>query len=80
MRRRPIGFTDGQHERLRREAGDRRVSVATLVREAVERTFPADAKDRRAARARARTAFGQFRSGLPDLSERHDDYLNDGRW
>ena len=75
MKRIPIGLTDPQHERLRREASRRRVSVAALVREAVDRTYPDDLERRREVRRRARAVFGTFDSGLSDVSERHDEYL-----
>jgi hypothetical protein len=75
MRRIPIGLTDPQHARLRREAARRRTSVGALVRDAVDRTYPEEAEARRDARQRAREIFGQFHSGSQDVSEHHDDYL-----
>ena len=75
MRRIPIGLTDEQHERLRHEAGRRSTSVGALVRDAVDRIYPDEDVARRQARERAREVFGSFRSGLSDVSERHDDYL-----
>ena len=81
MRRIPIGLTDPQHERLRREARRRRTSVGALIRDAVDRTYPEDAAARRAARERAREVFGGFHSGAHDISERHDEYLAElDRW
>ncbi len=81
MRRIPIGLTDPQHERLRREARRRRTSVGALIRDAVDRTYPEDAEARREARAGAREVFGRFHSGAHDISERHDEYLAElDRW
>lgn len=80
MRRIPIGLSESQHARLGREAARRRVSVAALVREAVDAAFPDELERRRAARARSVGALGAFDSGRTDISERHDDFLGDGRW
>lgn len=81
MRRIPIGLTDPQHDRLRREAAHRRVSVGALIRDAVDRTYPEEAVARREARLRAREVFGRFSSGSGEVSERHDEYLGEvDRW
>lgn len=77
MKRIPIGLTDAQHERLRDEARRRHRSVGSLVREAVDQVYAAGVADRLDLRARARAAFGRFRSGRSDVSERHDDYLGE---
>ena len=76
MRRIPIGLTDPQHERLRREAIRRRTSVGALIRDAVDRTYPNETLARSLVRQQAREVFGSFRSGASDVSERHDDYLD----
>ncbi|HSW42554.1 MAG TPA: hypothetical protein VLM76_08610 [Patescibacteria group bacterium] len=80
MRRIPIGLTDAQHARLRREAARRHVSVGALVREAVDATFPEELESRRAARRRSFPALGAFDSGRSDISERHDELLGEERW
>ena len=80
MRRIPIGLSDSQHARLGREAVRRRVSVAALVREAVDAAFPDELEGRRAARARSVSVLGAFDSGRTDISERHDEFLDEGRW
>lgn len=77
MKRIPIGLSQPQHERLRREASRRRVSVAALVREAVDRTFPDDDEARRAAWERSLEVIGKYHGGPSDVSERHDEYLAD---
>lgn len=73
MVRMQIQLTEAQLDRLRSEARDRRVSIAELVREAVDH-LPAHVsmRDRR---QRALAAVGAFESGVTDLSARHDDYL-----
>jgi len=80
VRRIPIGFTDGQHARLAREAARRRVSVGSLVRQAVDATFPDELEARRQARRASRVVLGGFDSGRTDISERHDEFLGEGPW
>ena len=53
MKRILLGLTQPQHDRLRRRAADRHVSVAKLVREAVEQVYPDEAEARLIARERA---------------------------
>ena len=45
------------------------------MREALERLLGPEAVDDDQALRRALAAAGSFASGLPDLAERHDDYL-----
>ena len=81
MKRVPIGLTEEQHERLSREARKRRTTIAHLVREAVDNSYPNDGEQRRQAYLKSLAVVGKFHSGLGDLSERHDDYLNEAdRW
>lgn len=81
MIRTQVSLTSGQMDRLRREAARRGVSMAELVREAVDRYVPEEKAARREARRRALSVAGRFSSGLRDLAERHDDYLGDlSRW
>ncbi len=75
MKRIPIGLTEPQHERLRREARRRHVSVAALVRDAVDRAYPEEDDARRAAWERSLAVIGTFHSGASDVAERHDEYL-----
>ena len=75
MIRTQISVTDEQARRLRRAAAGRDVSVAHLVREAID-AYVSDADTGWEARVeRALAAAGRFDSGLTDVSERHDDYL-----
>lgn len=80
MKRIPIGFTERQQHRLRREAAARHVSVATLVRDAVDRVYPDDLEKRRRLHELSMSAVGAFRDVATDVSERHDDYLADALW
>ena len=75
MKRVLLSLTEAQDSRLRQEAERRHVSIAALVREAVDCTFPDDAERRRAAHLRSLGAIGRFRDTANDVSERHDDYL-----
>jgi hypothetical protein len=75
MKRILVGLTGSQDHRLREAAARRHTSVAALVREAVDRTFPDDAERRRAAHLRSLAAIGRFRDTATDVSEHHDDYL-----
>jgi hypothetical protein len=49
--------------------------MATLIREAIDRSLERDEEDAKWERAIA--AVGKFHTGVPDLSERHDDYIAD---
>ena len=80
VRRIPIGLTDSQHARLGREAALRHVSVGSLVRSAVDASFPDELEARRAARRRSSAVVGRFDSGRSDISERHDALLGEGPW
>jgi predicted DNA-binding protein len=75
MIRTQVQLTDEQARGLKRVAAERGVSIALVIREAVERHLvevtPADRRQRAAA------AIGGFHSGLHDVSEAHDDHLID---
>ncbi len=76
MERTQISLTADQARELRRLARRRNTSMASLIREAVERTYGLNTTlDARWERALA--SVGGFRSGRADISERHDDYLVD---
>jgi hypothetical protein len=75
MERTQISLTLEQMRRLRRASTQRGVSMAHLIREAVDAYVPDAEADREARVRRAFAAAGQFHSGVSDLSERHDDYL-----
>lgn len=85
MERTQISLEPEQAERLRRLARDRGVSMAHLIRDAVDRTYGTadtesiDAKWDRALRAIRESTSG---SGLPDVGVEHDKYLDEiyGDW
>jgi hypothetical protein len=73
MRRVQIQLTDEQVEALERQASASGEPLSRQVRRAVE-AWIANA-DRKARVRRAQEAIGGFHSGLGDLAERHDAYL-----
>ncbi len=79
MIRMQIQFTETEVEALRSEASQRNVSIAAVVREAVDERLSQGRRqaprDERARRALA--AVGRFSSGTGDVSARHDDYFAD---
>ena len=78
MERTQISLTTEQASRLRRLARQRRTSMASLIREAIEQVHPEDESQSLDARwARALRAVGGARSGVPDLAENHDAYLDE---
>jgi hypothetical protein len=74
-----IQFTEPELLALRSEASSRGVSVSAVVREAVDASLARRRRvpSREELRARAIAACGQFRSGLGDVSARHDAYFAD---
>ena len=75
MIRTQMQLRDDQVRALKRRAAQRGVSMAELVREAIDRSLERD--DMEAKWQRAISAVGRFHSDVTDLSERHDDYLAD---
>ena len=75
MERTQISLTPDQMRRLRQAASERGVSMAQIVRDAVEAYVAAPPADRDELVRRARAVAGRFASGMTDVSARHDDYL-----
>jgi len=79
MVRMQIQFTEEEVVALRREAAQRHMSISAVVRGAVDERLdhqrPELSLEKRKARAKA--ACGRFRSGLGDVSARHDEYFAD---
>ena len=73
MERTQISLTEEQATRLRGLARQRHTSMAALIRDAVDTTYPETDDDERWQRFLA--ASGRFESGKTDISEHHDDYL-----
>jgi len=74
MRRMQVQFTDEQAHALQERASGTRRPIAAVVRDAVDALIATDQRHMRHERAVA--AIGGFHSGLGDLAERHDDYLD----
>lgn len=76
MIRTQIQLTEKQAKNLKRIAASRHLSVAELIRQAVDNMIKSavlvDIEERR---RRALAAAGRFSSGLQDLSTEHDKYL-----
>lgn len=77
MIRTQISLTEEQMKRARREAAARGISLAELVRQALEQELAFSEVAR--VRQRAAESVGGFRSGHADTSERHDEVLGRGR-
>lgn len=75
MIRTQISLTEDQARRLRRVASRRGVSMAAVIRDAIDRVIPASSDEQIQRIDRALALAGKFDSGLSDVSERHDDYL-----
>lgn len=78
MIRSQVQLTDDQVRALRELAHRENTSVAGLIRRAVDfwlRSASPVSLDER--RKRAIAAAQGFHGGVPDLSERHDDYLTE---
>jgi predicted DNA-binding protein len=73
MIRTQIQLTDEQAARLRRVAAERGVSIAALIREAIDASLSEPELEQRHSRALA--AIGRFRSGRGGIAEQHDQEL-----
>lgn len=80
MIRTQISLTEEQMRRLRAEARRRRVPIAVVVRDAVDRVVPHDPGEREAKFRRAFGAAGRFRSGTGDVAARHDEIAGEAEW
>lgn len=70
-----VSLTERQMADLRALARRRGVSIASVVRDAVDAELRRDARADRV--RRAREVFGAFRSGRRDLGRRHDAHLEE---
>lgn len=78
MIRTQIQLTEEQVERLKKVAAKRHLSVAKLIRQAVDVLIRSNAAiEDEERRRRAIAAMGRFRSDVSDLSMAHDKYLNE---
>jgi Ribbon-helix-helix protein, copG family len=70
-----IQLTERQAARLKRIAAERGISMAAVIREAVDAVVEREgAPD---PRARALSVVGTFGSGVRDLAREHDRYLDE---
>ncbi|TAN42084.1 MAG: CopG family transcriptional regulator [Nitrospirae bacterium] len=78
MIRTQIQLTEGQAAQLKKVASLRHISMAELIRQSINITVKSENivdMDERMKRAIA--AAGRFRSGIKDLSEKHDKHLSE---
>ena len=76
MIRTQIQLTEEQAARLKTVAARRGISMAEVIRQAVDSAVSRSDDNYPDARyERARRIAGKFRSGTSDISSRHDDYL-----
>jgi Arc/MetJ-type ribon-helix-helix transcriptional regulator len=76
MIRTQIQLTEEQARLVRQVAASRSVSMAELIRDAIEDLVAKEHRPSRDdVRRRAMDAAGRFRVDVEDLSTRHDDYL-----
>ena len=79
MLRTQVQFTEEQHRRLRVYAQQRGVSIAEVVRIGVSRLLDDEGLDRQELYARAAALIGRLndKDGACDVSDAHDEYLNE---
>ena len=78
MIRTQIQLTEEQYRALRELARDTSVSMAEIIRESVELYLrQSNLQSIEEKRRRALEVGGQFGSGLGDLAEQHDRYLDE---
>lgn len=77
MVRTQIQLTEAQADALRRRSRRENVSIAELIRKAIDVFTRAEPPSEQELRARATRAAGRFASGVHDTSRRHDEALVD---
>ena len=78
MVRTQIQLTAEQARKVKKIAASRGVSMAEVIRDALEgaiRSYPSDVSEQK--RKRALEIVGKFRSGKRDVSRKHDAYLTE---
>ncbi len=75
MKRTVIQLEDRQYETVKRMAASEGVSMAEMLRRAVDLLPSGGAIDREERKRRALAAAGRFSSGVGDISRKHDEYL-----
>lgn len=80
MIRTQISLTEDQMRRLRREARRRHVSLAAVIRDAVDRVVPDEDGQRSARIDTLLAAAGSIASGSGTVAREHDAVLGEDRW
>ena len=75
MIRTQVQLTEQQARALKERASARGVSIAEVIRQALDQHLATQTHESR--RQRAVRAIGGYRSGRHDVSARHDDHLAD---
>src|SRR6266496_3421077 len=75
MVRTRIQLTEEQATKLKQVASERKVSVAEVIRRAIDRELTEDEMKARWDRAIEAVRRSHFRSGKSDIAEQHDAYL-----
>ena len=80
MVRTQIQLTDDQHRKLKRIAAEEGLSISEIIRRSLDHVFARGGSSRQEAYARAAEVLGRFEDieGATDLSQHHDQYLEDG--
>ena len=79
MIRTQIQLTENQSDRIKNIATQEQVSMAEIIRRAVDHWLETAAPMSREERwQRSMAVIGKYSSGLTDLSENHDEYLAEG--
>ncbi len=78
MVRTQIQLSEDEAAAVKRLAASRGVSMAAVIRTAVDQYVEREGEESMASKwTRSMAAVGGFHSGIPDLSQRHDDEFAD---
>lgn len=77
MIRTQIQLAESQAHRLKEAARLEGVSLAEMIRRCVDRALPQFSSDQATRYANARKAIGAFTAKQHDISEQHDQYLDE---
>jgi hypothetical protein len=80
MIRTQVSLTESQMARLRAEARRRHVSIAAVLRDAVDAAVPDDGAERERRLAALLGAAGSVASGTGTVARDHDAVLGEDRW
>lgn len=80
MIRTQVSLTEEQMKRLREEARRRHVSLAAVIRDAVDRAVPDEDAERAARIEVLLQAAGSASSGSGTVATDHDEVLGGDRW